>query len=159
MVRIGVEQSLEMSGPCKDSPFTWSCKRHWSEPAEYLDLRNYPTHISDRPLWLNQFLLWNWPVDKDWCFQDGELWRQSHQLGLPGWKLLNQEHAELCSSSAHCHMQISQPAKLFLVQVRDHTTQSAYITHTQPRELSQCIMSSIHTYTRDTISSLLKTTG
>lgn len=40
-----------------------------------------------------------------------------------------------------------------------HHTGSIHNTHTQPRELSQCIMSSIHTYIRDIISSLLKTTG
>lgn len=38
-------------------------------------------------------------------------------------------------------------------------TGSIHNTHTEPGELSQCIMSSIHTYIRDTISSLLKTTG
>lgn len=56
-------------------------------------------------------------------------------------------------------MQMSEPAKLLLGQVRDGTMQAAHITQTQPRELRQPIMSSIHTYIRDTISSLWKTTS
>jgi len=64
-------------------------------------------------------------------------------LIIPGWKsvapedqpgllglLLRQQSAEFSFSSTHCHMQILEPAKLLLVQVRDRTTQAAYITHT-----------------------------
>lgn len=127
---FGVEQNLETSDLRKDSFFRWSCKRHWSTSAEHSDLKLYLKHIPDRTLWLNHLLLWVWAGGQRLCCsQDKALWLQSHQLGLPGLMLLSQEPAELSSSSAH--MQISQPAKLLLVQVRDRSTQAAYITHTQ----------------------------
>lgn len=116
LIGFGVEQNRETSGLCKDSTFSWSCKRHWSTSAEHSDLRQYPKHTPERLLWLNPLLF---REHRLLCFQERRLHLQSHQLGLSGSKLLSQEPAELPCASAHRHMPISQPAKLLLVQVGD----------------------------------------
>lgn len=149
---FGVEQNLETSGLCKDSSFSWSCKRHWSTSTEQLSTwtsNNTQNTSPDRPLWSNPLLF------------------REHRLMLPGEEASSPE-----SSAGTLRLEAAEPracwVTLFLSPLphanisaskappgagQGPQAQAAYITHSHRAK-------SVHNeFNSHTISSLLKTTG